>query len=87
MPVTPDEVYATMASKAPVRSAADWQDFFEMPPSLQEAEAQLIKTAIFERQDGPTVWADLLGALGVAATVAGDLTGIGSALLFFKALA
>lgn len=85
--VTADEIYATMAQKAPVKTPPEWQDFFEMPPELQEAEAQLVKTAIFALDGGSTFWADMLGFLGVAATIAGDVTGVGSAFTFFKALA
>ena len=85
--MTPDELYATMAMKAPIKSSEEWQDFFSMGPELQEAEAALIKSAIFARDDGSTVWADLLGVLGVAATVAGDVVGVGSAVTFFRGLA
>ncbi len=85
--MTLDEVCSTIATKAPVKSPEDWADFFAMPPALQEAEARLVKSAIFERDDGTSVWADMLGFLGVAATVAGDVTGVGSAFTFFKALA
>lgn len=85
--MTYDEICATMAMKAPVKTPPEWQDFFEMPPELQEAEAQLVKTAIFQRDDGSSIWADMLGFLGVAATIAGDVTGVGSAFTFFKALA
>jgi hypothetical protein len=85
--VTADEVYATMAMKAPIKSPDEWTDFFSLPPNLQEVEAALIKTAIFQRDDGSSIWADMLGFLGVAATIAGDVTGVGSAFTFFKALA
>jgi hypothetical protein len=86
-PVTADEINATMAMKAPVKTAEEWQDFFSLSPELQEAEARLTKSAIFSLPDASTVWADMLGFLGVAATIAGDVTGVGSAFAFFKALA
>jgi hypothetical protein len=76
-----------MATKAPVKTADEWSDFFSMPPVLQEAEARLTKSAIFARDDGPTVWTDMMGFLGMAASLAGDATGIGSAFQFFKSLA
>jgi hypothetical protein len=85
--MTADEIYSTMAMKAPVKTAEEWQDFFSMEPALQEAEVRLTKTAIFQRDDGSSIWADMLGFLGVAATIAGDVTGVGSAFTFFKALA
>lgn len=85
--MSPDEIYATMATKAPVKTADQWSDFFAMPPELQEAEAQLIKTAVFALDGGSMFWDDMLGFLGVAATIAGDVTGVGSAFTFFKALA
>ena len=84
--MTPDELYATMAMKAPIKSPEEWADFIAMPPALQEAEAALIKSAIFARDDGSTVWADLLGVLGVAAAVTGDVVGVGSAVMFFRGL-
>jgi hypothetical protein len=84
--VTADEVAAIMAMKAPIKSPEEWGDFFSLPPELQAAEARLIKGAVFQRDDGPTVWDGMLAFLGVAATLAGDATGIGGALQAFKAI-
>jgi hypothetical protein len=85
--MTYDEICSTMAEKAPVKSPEEWDDFFSQGIELQQSEALLVKTAIFQRDDGPTVWDSMLAFLGVAATIAGDATGVGSAFQFFKALA
>ena len=75
-----------MAMKAPIKSADEWQDFFGMPENLQEAEARLVKSTIFAQPDGPSMWDDVMAFLGPVATIAGDLTGVGTALQFFRAL-
>jgi hypothetical protein len=78
--VTYEEVCAVMASKSGARTPEQWDDFFSEPFELQQIEARLVKDAVFAQQNGPSVWADLLSYLGVAATVVGDVTGVSTGL-------
>ena len=85
--MTLDEIASTMAMKAPIKSSEEWLDFFSMGPELQEAEARLVKSTVLAQPDGQSAWDGVMVFLGVAATVAGDVVGVGSAVTFFRGLA
>jgi hypothetical protein len=82
--VTPDEVCAVMATKG-VKTKEEWADFFAMSPELQEVEARLIKNAIWVKQ-GPSAFEQFVADFGLVATLAADVSGVGSALIILKNL-
>ena len=73
--MTYDEVCMAMATKSTAKSKEQWDDFFSMSPQLQEAEARLVKGAVFEK-DGPSVWDDMVAFLEVAAPLVGNVAGL-----------
>lgn len=84
--MTPDEVFATVATRCSFMSRDDWNDFLSLPPDLQAAKARLIKDAVLAQPDGPSAWTWLLGFLGTAAAVATDASGVAGAYTALKAL-
>lgn len=87
--MTFDELCMTMATKASIKTPEEWSDFFSMPPNLQEAEARLAKNAIWEKEGpstGQIILNGIIDILGPAATILGDVGGIGSAYTIFKGL-
>lgn len=85
--MTPDEVFAAVATRCPFMSRDDWSDFLSLDPDLQAAKARLIKDAVLAQPDGPSVWTWLLSFLGAAGNVAGDVSGIAGAYSALKAIA
>jgi hypothetical protein len=66
-------------------SQAQWQTYFSLPKSAQISVAQNIKDAVWPEK-GTSAWDEFIVALGVLATIAGDLSGIGTAYAVIKAL-
>jgi hypothetical protein len=81
--MTFDEACVALASRTGM-DRDSWSDFLNCTPSQQAALAQAYKHCRWA-QSRDTL-ADVLSLLGVAATVAGDLSGVGSAYAVLKAL-
>ena len=84
--MTYGDVCVTMAVKCPYKTKDQWNDFFSMTPDLQALEARLIKAAIFENPNGPSVLGDILVYLDIAAKVVSDVVGLGFGYTALKAL-
>lgn len=84
-PLTEEEVCNAMATKSGDMGAAEWADFFTLPPEAQASTANLYKNAIWTH-GGPDAWAGALAILGMAATVFGEMSGIGTAFTVLKGL-
>ena len=84
--MTYDEVCNAMATKSGNLGAPEWSDFFSMGRPQQEACATLYRNAIWMQPGGPSAWEEGLSLLGVAATIFGEASGIGSAFSVLKAL-
>lgn len=83
--VTFDDVCQTMAAKSGAKTPEEWSDFFAMPVELQEVEAKLFRDAVWAKE-GPSAWTSILTDLGIAVTVLGDVSGIGSALVALRSV-
>ena len=83
--MTFEEVCYTMATKSSAKTKEQWADWLSMTPEFQAMEAQMVKDAVFEK-DGPSVFADIVVYLGIAATIVTDVAGIGSGYTVLKAL-
>jgi hypothetical protein len=85
--VTREECIATIATKTGM-SRDDWADYLQLPFPAQQATARTYQNAAWVRDRN--VLADVLSVLGtflsVGVTVAGDVTGVASAIVALKAL-
>ena len=81
---------ALVALPLPGRTPQEWRDevadFCALPEFGQRMVLAGWRTALLEEPGGADVWAEALSVLGVLATVAGEVVGLGAAVTWARSL-
>ena len=81
--MTLDEAMVLLCTKTGL-SRSEWDDFFALSPAQQELVAKTYVDQQWVQSRG--TWSDVLSVIGVIATLAGAVSGVGSAYAVIRAL-
>lgn len=85
MSLTPEQIDEQLTASCPWWSAAQWATFRSLSPDEQQAMATIAQDS--DVSPGVDGWALALKVLETAATIVGDVTGLGSAVTVVKTMA